>query len=144
MARKVRPHLGGSETQIASLAPRSLTKQEFGRRVYNLMLGKGWTQAELARRAGLERNHISTYVTGRSFPTPANLEKLANALGVSTTALLPNIAEAAIEADIPELDIKVSPGAPDKAWLRINRLVTLSTAVKIAELLENDDAADRT
>jgi hypothetical protein len=55
--------------------------------------------------------------------------------------LLPNYTESAIERDNPELEFRVSPGDPSKAWLRINRLVHTSTAIKILALLEGDDAS---
>ena len=35
-----------------------------------------------------------------------------------------------------------SPSAPNVAWLRVNRLVTFTTGLKIAELLEADRAVD--
>src|SRR3546814_10206285 len=52
------------------LTPRHLTKQEFGRRLYQLMLAKNWSQADLARRAELGRDSISTYINGKTFPDP--------------------------------------------------------------------------
>jgi hypothetical protein len=36
--------------------------------------------------------------------------------------------------------MKVSTNTPNVAWLRVNRLVTLPTALKIAEALRVDDA----
>ncbi|CAK7259144.1 protein of unknown function [Shinella sp. WSC3-e] len=71
-------------------------------------------------------------------PTPKSLQALADAVGVSPQELLPNHTESAIDADHPELDIRVSPGSPDTAWLRVNRLVTLRTALEVAQLLEAD------
>lgn len=127
----------------SSLAPKHLQKQEFGRRVYRLMNEKGWHQSELARKANLNRAAISTYINGRVLPTPTHLKSLAEALGVQAEQLLPNHAEKAIEDDSPSFELKVSPGAPNTAWVRVNRLVSLGTAVKIANLLENDDALNR-
>lgn len=145
MARKTRTHVGVvADTQTPTgLTPKHLSKQEFGRRLYNLMLAKGWHQSELARQSGLPRDRISTYVRGQTMPTPANVQALARALGVEAEAILPNHLMSAIDEDNPALEIKASPGAPGLAWLRVNRLVTLATAVRIADLLENDHAADR-
>src|SRR3546814_4094336 len=53
------------------LTPRHLTKQEFGRRLYQLMLAKNWSQADLARRAELGRDSISTYINGDEGATAA-------------------------------------------------------------------------
>lgn len=124
------------------LTPKHLTKQEFARRLYQLMIGKGWRQSEMARRAKIQRNAISTYMLGKSFPTAANLRKLAQLFDMEPEDLLPNHIESAIDADNPALSMQVSPGAPDKAWLRINQLVPTALAVKILTLLQEEtDAA---
>ncbi|NKD45373.1 helix-turn-helix transcriptional regulator [Haematospirillum jordaniae] len=145
MPRKVRTHIAGAEElRSFPLAPKSLTKQEFGKRLYRLMLAKGWHQSELARQAGVPRDAVSVYIRGKSLPTPVNLQKLADAIGLPAEELLPNHAEGAIDEDeLPAFEMKVSSGAPNMAWVRVNRLVSTQTAVKIAELLDNDDALDR-
>jgi transcriptional regulator with XRE-family HTH domain len=107
------------------------------------MLSKGWNQSELARQADIPRDSVSTYVRGISLPTPTNLAKVAEALGVDADSLLPNYIEGAIDADYPSLEMKVSPNRPDEAWLRVDRRVTMATAVKVIELLNNDALVDR-
>lgn len=141
MANNVRTFIGDAPTD-QSLRPKHLTKQEFGRRLSRLMLAKGWHQSELARRAGIARDSVSTYIRGVSLPEPGNLELLARALGVEPIDLLPNHVEAAIDNDIPSLEMKVSSSDPRVAWLRINRLVSTSTCVKIVELLGADVVPD--
>lgn len=152
MARRVRTFTTGvgDSPSDETLRPKHLTKQEFGRRLYNLMLQKGWNQSELARRAGIARDSVSTYVRGVSLPEPLNLQKLADALDVKPIELLPNGTEAAIDEDNPSLEFKVSNSDSRVAWLRVNRLVTTATAVKVVELLNDDvipeerqSAADR-
>lgn len=123
--------------------PKHFANEAFGRKLYRLMLAKGWNQSETARRAGLARDKISVYVRGKAFPTPANAKALADLFDMRVEELLPDMAEAAIDSDNPSFEMKVSPGAPNTAWLRVNRLVTMATAVKIAELLNNDDALNR-
>lgn len=144
MPRKVRSHvtedLAATETP---LTPRHLTKQEFGKRLWRLMVDRGWHQSELARRSGLPRDSISVYIRGKSLPTPVSLQALARVFSMEPHELLPNHAESAIDEDHPSLEMKVSPNAPNVAWLRVNRLVSIKTAVKIVELLEGDHAADR-
>ena len=143
MARKTRIHLTPDSAPDVALAPKHLTKQEFGKRLYQLMIRKGWHQSELARQSGLPRDSISVYIRGRSLPTPASLKQLATALGVSGEELLPNHVESAIDEDHPSIEFKVSPNMPDKAWLRVNRLVSVRAALKIMDILENDNVADR-
>ena len=120
------------------MAPKHLTRQQFGRRLYQMMLARGWNQSELARQANLPRDSISTYVRGVALPTPKSLQALATALDTTPVDILPNAAESAIDEDNPSFEMKVSPSAPSTAWLRVNRLVSLSTATKIAELIEAD------
>lgn len=142
MPNRIRTHLVGDTSMTPKMAPAHLTKQQFGKRLYEQMLKKGWTQSELGRQADLPRDSISVYIRGRSLPTPASLKKLADALGVEETELLPNYVESAIDDDTPMLEMKISPNAPNTAWLRVNRLVTVATAMKVLQLLEADDATE--
>jgi transcriptional regulator with XRE-family HTH domain len=96
----------------------------------------------LARQSGLPRDSISVYVRGKSLPTPASLQALSRALNVPAEELLPNHIEGAIDEDAPLLEMKVSPNAPNVAWLRLNRLVSTKTAMHIMEMLETDDAVE--
>jgi transcriptional regulator with XRE-family HTH domain len=143
MAKRVRTHTLGDSPTDPDLRPKHLTKQEFGKRLYRLMISKGWHQSELARRADVARDSVSTYVRGVSLPDPSNLEKLARALGVDPVDLLPNHMEAAIDNDVPSLEMKVSGNDPRVAWLRINRLVSTATCVKVVELLGGDVLPER-
>lgn len=140
MAKSSRTHLPPGKASSSPLIPKHLAKDEFARRLYKLMLDKGWRQADLARAADLPRNAISVYLRGASLPNPDSTKALAKAFGMDPAVLLPNYTESAIERDNPELDFRVSPGDPKKAWLRINRLVSTSTAIKILALIEADDA----
>ena len=54
------------------------------------MIRNGWNQSELARNVIWGADSTSQYVRGRSVPTPGNLNKLANILGVEPEALFPN------------------------------------------------------
>ena len=118
--------------------PKHLTKQEFAQRLHRLMMQKGWRQSDLARRADLPRDSISVYIRGKSVPTPQSIDKLALALGVTPEELFPNYVESAIDNDVPEMEMKVSPNAPHIAWLRVNRYVTVEVANEIMGLLIND------
>lgn len=135
-------HLGAGammENGGKGLTPKHLTKEEFARRVYRLMVQRGWTQSDLARHAGLPRDAISVYVRAKSLPTPVNLAELAACFNMKPEELLPNIVETAIDNDQPAFEMRASTAAPGKVWLRVNRAVSMATAVKIAELLEQDD-----
>lgn len=140
MVRRQRTHIGEDNVVKSGLKPAHLSKLEFARRLYRLMLERGWNQSELARNSGLTRDAISTYMTGKSLPTNQSVIQLAQALGVEPIEILPNIVENAIEQDIPSLELRVSNNEPGKAWLRINRLVTMPAATAIVDILNKDDA----
>lgn len=123
--------------------PRQLSKQEFGRRLQRLLVERGLNQSELARRAGVGRDSISTYIRGRSFPEPKALSKVAGALGVSPQELLPNTIATAIDRDQPSLEVKESTEHPGKMWMRLNRLVTTKQALQIMEILQNTVEEDK-
>ncbi|API60584.1 hypothetical protein BSL82_15875 [Tardibacter chloracetimidivorans] len=116
-----------------------MTKQELGRKLFQLMVGKGWNQSDLARAAQMGRDSISNYVNGKSFPTPVAREKLAKAFGMAPEELLPNGIMQAMEDEIPAVSMTQPAGYPGRAWLRINRMVTFGTAAKIVELIYEDD-----
>jgi transcriptional regulator with XRE-family HTH domain len=141
MAKNTRTHLPPSHKPARSpLIPKHLAKDEFARRLYKLMIDKGWRQADLARHAGLPRNAISVYLRGASLPNRESTKALAKAFDMEPDVLLPNFTESAIDRDNPEIDFRVSPADPKKAWLRVNRLVMTSTALKIMALLDDDNA----
>jgi transcriptional regulator with XRE-family HTH domain len=143
MTRKQRTHLVAvTPDQHNQLAPKHLTRQEFARRLYRLMLSRGWNQSELARRADLPRDSVSTYIRAKVLPTPQSTQRLASALGVVPEELMPNHVESAIDEDTPSLEMKVSVNAPSKAWLRVNRLVSLATAARVIDLIEAENASD--
>lgn len=143
MVRKSRHAMDPVEGPFAShnTTPKALTKQEFGRRLSAYLLDRGMTQSDLARETGkygkpLGRDSISTYVNGHAFPTPRSLDQLAKALGVNREDLLPNSIMQALDDEVPAVELKQAPGHPDKTWLRVNRMMSFSTAAKIIAILE--------
>lgn len=52
-----------------------------GQAILALRLQRGWSQSELARRAGLTYAMVSTYERGAKAPTLSSLGKLLDALG---------------------------------------------------------------
>jgi hypothetical protein len=51
---------------------------------------------------------------------------------------LPNYAEQAIADSHPSIDLRVSPQRPNEAWLKVDRRVTLKTALAVTQLLNDD------
>jgi transcriptional regulator with XRE-family HTH domain len=142
MAKRVQTYLADSQTD-PGMKPKHLTKQEFGKRLYHLMIERGWHQSELARQSGIARDSVSTYIRGVSLPEPGNLVRLAKAFGMEPGDLLPNSVEASIHNDVPSLNVNVSSSDPRLAWLQVNRLVSMTTCLKVVDLLGNDVLPDR-
>ena len=58
-------------------------RTRFGARVRQLRNGRGWSQEELADRAGLHRTYVGSIERGEQNLSLVNIEKLAATLGVS-------------------------------------------------------------
>jgi transcriptional regulator with XRE-family HTH domain len=54
-----------------------------------LLGARGWTDGELAGRAGLDRTHVNQIKNGRVSPTVATALALARALGVPVATVFP-------------------------------------------------------
>ena len=57
-----------------------------GKRIKELRLAKGWTQAALAEALGCESMTVSRYERGEYAPSIEMLEQIANVLGVKVEA----------------------------------------------------------
>ncbi len=88
----------------------------------------------------IQRDSISGYVNGRSFPNATNLSAISKALDIDLVLLLPNITMRAPDkvADT-EFEARAVPGNPDKVWLRVNQAVTFEQMIAIAQILKKDD-----
>lgn len=49
---------------------------------------QGWTQTQLAERAGMARQHVSNYLSGVNVPSLERAERIAEALGLTVSELL--------------------------------------------------------
>jgi transcriptional regulator with XRE-family HTH domain len=127
---------------------------EFGRRLQARMIALGWNQSELSRRAtehlpkaakgqvqghSLGRDRISSYIRGKYLPRPDALEAIAKALGCKPSDLLPAAGVPSVAEEGPLLEMRSVDG--QRVALRINRVVSLTTATKIIALLEQEDNA---
>ena len=88
-----------------------------GNRIRSLRLSHSWSQAELARRIGVNKSVISFYELGSRFPTYENLLRLCDVFGVTSDFLLRG--DVAAELNIDHLP-------PDQ----IHALRTIITALK--------------
>jgi transcriptional regulator with XRE-family HTH domain len=77
-----------------------VSKQQFGARLQELRLARGWSQADLAQNAGVNVWAVRQWEGGRSDPGWTSVVALADALGVSTEAF------------------REAPQAPRRKWAR--------------------------
>jgi transcriptional regulator with XRE-family HTH domain len=116
---------------------RKLSKKEFGTRIFNLLKEKRWRQSDLARASGLGRDSISQYVRGRTFPTPVNLEKLAEALKVGAEFLLPNYDFQTNEFEDATIEFKSIESDAKNSWLKINMKLPTEKALRILQIIQS-------
>ena len=64
------------------------TGRKLGENLRNLRLKKNMSQVDLATALSVDRAYISNIENGRMNPTLSTLEKIANALGISSSELL--------------------------------------------------------
>jgi len=57
--------------------------------IARLAAARGWTDATLAARAGLDRAHVNQVKNGRALPTVATALAIARALGVPVAEAFP-------------------------------------------------------
>ena len=84
--------------ELERLLPRPQGKQRttpLGSELRRLREERGWTQEQLAQRAGLRRHSISFYEANGTYPRPRPLAALVRALGVSPAQLAPLLPAAA-------------------------------------------------
>jgi transcriptional regulator with XRE-family HTH domain len=76
------------ETDHRSTLAMSELVNSFGTAVRQLRDRQGWSQEDLAERADLNRSYVGELERGKAIPSLLTLEKIAGALGISTTSLL--------------------------------------------------------
>ncbi len=116
-------------------------REDFGRTLQHLCTLRGWTQAELGRRSGLSKQLVSSYWTGRSWPSPLNAGKLAHALGVKREDLIPSQAIGAMTGGgEPKMRTELVPNRPGFMLIELAAILPSKTVSNIITLVT--DAAN--
>ena len=71
------------------------TRDRIGLRILKLRKMREWSQDELARRAGLQRTHISRIEQGKYAVTLETIQAIAEALGMTVDLVDPKLANLA-------------------------------------------------
>jgi len=128
----------------------------FADRLRLLLTARGMSQSELAARVwgtttdargrtvARNRDRVSQYARGLSMPMPANLLRIAEALGVEPRDLDPTAEPVAAGRDVRlALAMEEVEGQPGKVRLRVDVLTNLRAASEVLTLLAGD-ASTRT
>ena len=121
---------------------------QFAKRLQGLRTAKGYSQSDLARevwgeivskrtghKVAKNRDRISSYEMGKSWPEPQTLAKIAAALGVTPEELAPGRTGAPVERQNPEFAAVTVANHPDKVMLRFSMLVSFDEMARIVALL---------
>ena len=135
-ATQPKPSSNGQQEPEA-ISNRHLIKAEFAKRLYSKIHERGWTQSEFARNSDLARDSISTYVRGRSIPSPVALEKMASVLGCKPEELLPNYYEAAALKQQSTFEVRDVPNEDGYMWVRMDMRLPKELAVKIFMMVQD-------
>lgn len=127
------------EQEPDAMSNRHVLKAEFAKRLYNKIAERGWTQSEFARNCDLARDAVSTYVRGRSIPSPQALEKMATVLNVRPEDLLPNYYEAAHSKQEPTFELRDVPNEEGYMWIKLNMRLPKKLAMEIFMLAQSND-----
>jgi len=140
-------------------------RRVFGNLLRAAMAKKAMSQSDLAREASkflpvpkrhkrgaegspnrgykIGRDSISVYCRGEGFPTaPGYLEAIARALDTTAEALTPKIGQTFGNTEpFPEVQMEAASGG--KAWLRINKHVSMDTALRVLQILREDNGNEK-
>ena len=76
------------DPEVAAAQRRLQPKLALGRQILHLRLERGWSQKELAERAGTQQANISRLENGLLNPSVDMLQRVTDALGVELTVTL--------------------------------------------------------
>ncbi len=92
-------------------------KKELGKNIQKYRKLNKITQEKLAEAVGLEINSISSIETGKYFPSPDNLVKIATVLNISLSELFEFNEEYSCEDYLTEINKKINLIKNDKTKL---------------------------
>jgi transcriptional regulator with XRE-family HTH domain len=97
-----------------------MTAAEVGDRIREARLAKGWTQAALGSRMGVNERTVQRWQSGR-LPRPSTLARLAGVLAVPQAYLVEteDVAETLVDlqGSVAELTVRVESLTRALAWL---------------------------
>jgi transcriptional regulator with XRE-family HTH domain len=142
--RKMAPTEGSTGFQRLEIA-------NFSRRLHEIMIEKGLSQSDLARKiwgtiennqgytVAKNRDRISVWLRGEVIPDARNMKMLAEALDTELEDLAPDIMAATVDRESPEISMNMIAGHSDKVHLHINKLLPFVLASKIVQMIADQE-----
>lgn len=126
---------------------RAAERKMFSKRLWRLLVAKGWNQSELSRQTkavdddgkGIGRDMISGYIRGLHIPAPEHAGLLAKALGISVEELFPPAlpgegSTAHLTAVPPPLEMRMT--GDGMVMLHINLEMPMPAALEVLALVQ--------
>lgn len=137
---------GSSADREADSSTPDADRPVWARNLQRLTRRSGLTQAELARRAGLQRDAYGRYLLGRTRPPAPKLLAIARALGVRPEEIDPDrsdLDEAALRVAAP-LPYRITPsgGSGRRVRLEVSAEMDVAYALRIVELIAEANEAE--
>lgn len=133
-------------------------RAQMARNIARLLIEKGWTQAELARRASdympidpktkkkgkVGKDLVGAYIKGKNVggkyvritPSADRVAAIAKAFGVPPEDIYPYAIPRQAQEDLPPFDVQTLDDG--RVWLQLNQAVDRNTALKILALLPKE------
>jgi transcriptional regulator with XRE-family HTH domain len=130
-------------------SPAEVIRHKFAQRLRHEIAIRNWNQSNLAREASkflkdgeIARDNVSNYMRGRALPGPAFLLAIAKALNTTEDDLLPERGQppARDGGMLPATDVR--DAGEGFAFIRINRRVPWTVAVKLLEIMNENLKAE--
>lgn len=150
MAQKKEVGLNGDGRKPVELQGR------FPERLYQARRAQNWSQSALAREiwgtttdsrgytVAKNRDRISAYESGKSFPERENLERLAEVLGYPVEELAPEYRASGGARSAPSVNMTVVDATRGLAHLTVDVIVPFEVAVKVTQVLSEGGAQSAT
>lgn len=118
-------------------------KRQLARNLQRALAERGWSGAELARRAQMYtpkgsfgRDSVSKYLRERTLPNATHLSAMAQALGIEPDELLPNtMAVRLASRPAAEPSVSLETAKNGTAHLRVNERVPIDVALEVVRLI---------
>lgn len=126
-------------------APKDALRQEFARRLSKAIQDANINQSELAEKASkflpedeqMGRSLVSAYVRGRAIASPSRLTAMCKVLKVEEEWLVPKAMAPSVDRDNPTFNMQALEDG--NVWLKLNRPLSMKAALKIMQIVEQDD-----